>query len=299
MKLFLTAVTTLALFLATAVKANEVQPYSCHLRDIATARDDLANASAKKQLTQVAIQVSQFLDSCRPSVFPTAASPKQQIEDFYGLIDQLMLAQLKIANSSECIRLGTATTYAWNSPYKAIKDSAIYISVQQTLTSCKNKRDREIATKFSAEKCPLFGPNHKYSSAIAVPEAWQWQTTGPSCLYLHGGKNRNKPEEEGIRLRENSPHLVLLHIEGEKLLEQYIDFSQGQLATKELCLSGRIEGVDFLAAGGKKKNPLIRIKSYAEQCLRDSASFAMDSVYKLDSEKGLVAVDELSVNLAN
>lgn len=299
MKLFLTAVATLALLLAPTVNANQTPPYSCNLADIASARADLAKSSGKQQLSQTASQVSHFLDTCRSSVFPTAASPKNQIEDFYGLVNRLMLAQLKIADSRACISLGTATTDTWNSPFKAIKDTELYAAVQQTLAACKVKRDKAIAIKFSAEKCPLFGPNHKYSSAIRVPDAWQWQTKGATCLYLYGGKNRGIPEEEGIRLRENSPYLVLLQMEGDKLLERYIDFNHGELATKDLCLSGRIQGVNFLAAGGKEKNPLLRIKSYTEHCLRDSAAFALDAVYKIDREQGLVALDELSVTLSN
>lgn len=299
MKPFLTAVTTLALLIATAVYADEVPSYSCNLSSIATAKTDLATSSSKTQLTQVASQVTQFLNTCRASVIPRTATPKDQIEDFYSLVDQLMQAQMKTNNSTDCIKLGLATTDTWNSPYKTIKGSAIYSAVQQTLNTCKNKRDKAIATGFATDKCPLFGTNHKYSSAILVPKAWQLQTGGPSCLYLYGGKNRNIPEEEGIRLRENSPYLILLKMDGDKLLEQYIDFSQGELASKELCLSGRIEAVNFLASGGKKKGPLIRIQSYAEHCLRDSASFALDSVYQIDSARGLVAVDELLVSLTN
>lgn len=297
MKHLLQPLLALSVLLTAYATAEEQVNYNCSLDAIPQAKTDLANAHSKKQLSATADNVFLFLNTCRASVFPTATSAKNQTDDFYSLIGDVLSAQLKTGKIHDCIKLGSATTEPWDSQYKTIKDSSTYSAIQKTITSCKAKREKEIDNRFVAEKCPLFSSSHKYSKAIAVPANWKLNTNGAACLYLYSGKNLSKPEEEGIRLRENSPHLILLTMEGERMLEQYIDFNQGELATKDTCLSGRIEGAEFLATSGNAKNPLIRIKSYAEHCLRDSAAFAIDSVYKVDHDKGLIPVNELSVTL--
>jgi len=299
MKYFLQSFIALTMLLTASTWAKDVEHvnYSCALESIAQAKMDLVNADSKKQFFATADDISLFLNTCRATVFPTAITPKNQIEDFYSVIKDVLAAQLKTEKIHDCIKLGATTTEPWDSTYKSIKDSPDYSAIQKTIASCKAKREKEIDADFVAEKCPLFGSSHKYSKAIAVPAKWKLNTKGAACLYLYTGKNLSKPEEEGIHLRENYPHLILLTMEGEDMYEQFIDFNQGELASKDICLSGRIEGVDFLSTSGNAKNPLIRIKSYSEHCLRDSASFAIDSVYKVDREKGLIPVNELSITL--
>ena len=285
----------LTIFIASQACAD----YSCNLESITKARTDLTNIGQKQSLNNIAGEALDFLNNCHTDVFPIATSPANQIEDFYSLVDELLLAQLKTQQTDNCIKLGSATTDVWDSPYKTLPDAALHSRIQKTIESCKIKHEKELGNKFSAEKCPLFGPNHKYSSAIAVPKTWKLNTEGPACLYLYGGKNRNKPEEEGIHLRENYPYLILLTMAGEYVQETYIDFIQGDLATKDFCLSGRIDGVDFLSTGGTAKKPLLRIRSYAEHCLRDSAAFAIDSVYKIEHKQELTPLKELTVTLHN
>lgn len=297
MKHLLPFLLTLSVLLPAYTEAAESIHYQCSLDAIPQAKTDIANTNSKKQLSTSADAIFLFLNTCRAAVFPTAASAKNQIDGFYGLINDVLSAQLKTGKIHDCIKLGAATTEPWDSQFKTLKDSPTYSAIQKTITSCKAKREKEIDNTFVAEKCPLFSSSHKYSKAIAVPANWKLNTNGAACLYLYAGKNLSKPEEEGIRLRENSPHLILLTMEGENLHEEYIDFNQGELATKDTCLSGRVEGADLLATSGNAKNPFIRIQSYAEHCLRDSAAFAIDSVYKVDLEKGLIPINELSVTL--
>ncbi|HWV14802.1 MAG TPA: hypothetical protein VN030_05165 [Cellvibrio sp.] len=268
--------------------------YSCEQSNLAAAKTELTKSS-KKQLPDAIARAEDFLQRCKNSVLPPAAT-STQAGDYYGLVNQLMAAHSKTENIPACITLGTVATSLWNSPYKTLQGSPVYQDLQKTFDSCKTKREKKLGEKFSAEPCPLFGAGHKYSSAVKAPPQWQLTAKGTACLYLHPGKNRAIPEEEGIRLRENSPYLILLTKEGDDVYERFIDFQQGSLASKDLCLSGRMDNIDFLATAGKKNNPLIRIRSYAEHCLRDSAAFAIDFVYKIDTE-GLVATDELSITL--
>lgn len=294
MKFFLPVI-LFSLAINSAYVTAEVYP--CEPQSLHRIQEDLRNSDSKKQLAEVAAQGSQFLVSCRTRILPSTELHKDTVEDFYRLVDEVLNAQLKTRQFNDCIALGLTTTDAWDSPFKMLKPSSLSTRVEKTLRSCQTKRDKTLNYKFAAKECPLFGDGHKYSSAILAPTKWLLNKQDHACLYLYGGKNRAIPEEEGIRLRENSPYLILLTKEGDNVYERYIDFTQGKLGSKDFCLSGRIAGVDFLTTASNTEQPLIRIRHYVEHCLRDNAAFAMDSVYRIDQQQGLVPVDELLINL--
>ena len=278
--------------------ANENTRPDCSLKTIVQIEADILAARTTKKLPVVLNDSFNRLDNCRTELYPTANADHQDIKSFYRVINTLLDAQLKTNKINECLTLGAAVTEPWDSTFSRIKTTANYSAINTTLLNCHKKRDQELGYTFTAQPCALFSKNHKYSSAIAISKPWGI-TTAEACLYLDGGKNRSKPEEEGIPLIENNPHLILFTQTSAGITEKIMAFNQGVFAGKNLCLSGRIDGVNFIAVGGDKTRRLVRIRSFAEHCVRDSIALKLDGIYQLGTDSELIPANELSIILKN
>ncbi|GAK50890.1 hypothetical protein U14_02132 [Candidatus Moduliflexus flocculans] len=244
-------------------------------------RGDFANAEQ---------MLSLYYKRCGWPRYPDRRSTIDEIESFYWVKNDLMLAKQGIGKINDCLEIGITTLQEWPNYFSLVRDPELIASIKKNLALCEQIREETLGA-FEQTPCQISA----HPDAIAIPKSWGLTPEEGLCLYWHQGDGVSSfgdvPADKDLKSVVDHPRVVLIKKSRNKkgYSEEKLELEDGELASGELC------GGSGLSLGGNANAHLIRIGGSVSYCWPGTASIVIDVVYTLSSDKRVQVYDELLV----
>lgn len=233
--------------------------------------------------------LSLYYKRCGWPDYPDGHSSIDEIEAFYWVKNDLMLAKLGIGKINDCLKIGITTLREWPSYFSSVKNPELIASIKKNLALCEQVREEKLGV-FEQTPCRISA----YPDAIAIPKSWEFTIEEGLCMYWHPGDGVSSfgdiPIGKDLKSVVDHPRVVLIKKSRNKkgYAEEKLELD-GELASGELC------GGSGLSLGGNANMPLIRIGDSVSYCWPGTASIVIDMVYQFLPDKRVQVYDELFV----
>lgn len=250
-------------------------------------RDEFRRDFENGEFAIAAEKVSEYVDKCtdgmHESIYPHTLH--------YWIVSDLMKAQFKLQRYESCIEsaLKVIHMWGWGDALEESRESEAMLSVKENLAMCRSAFLGISETDFLDDTCPLAG----HGSAVKIPESWSGIEA--QCVYVEDGNRLYNYDYDLISSDDKSslaPDLVFVYEERDgRVVEKRVEFTSGTLSRGHFCSGGA------LSLGGSGDNRLLLLNAGVGYCWPGSAAFAVDEVYKLDSDYKVEGLGHVMVTI--